>query len=338
MSGRNRMWVHCLLALLGLSACSSTRPLATAQPREVQAEALPVAIDTDMAPDVDVRAITVTGTGEAHCAPGVRHALDLAGLAGRPDIPVACGREMPLQGEHAFPASWRERVDALYGLSLPQNPRAPSELSAVELLAQVVRESARPVHVLALGPLTNVAGLLQAEPDLARKIAMITVMGGAVRVPGNVGPSSDIDNPFAEWNLYVDPRAAAIVVASGAPVTLVPLDATNHAPVSLAFYRRLGRDRSAPTAEFAYRVLSQIVEPIRSGMYYFWDPLAAALVTDGDVGTFEQLPIVVIEAEGPESGRTLERDDGHLVRVAVGADCERFEGLLVDALNCRSGP
>ena len=74
----------------------------------------PVIIDTDMAgddwlailyllnrPDVSVQAITVTGTGEAHCGPGIKHALSLTALAGQPDIPVSCGRETPLQGDHA---------------------------------------------------------------------------------------------------------------------------------------------------------------------------------------------------------------------------------------------
>jgi pyrimidine-specific ribonucleoside hydrolase len=77
---------------------------------------MPAIIDTDMAgddwmailfllqrPDVNVIAITVTGTGEAHCGPGIRHALDLVLLAGRPKVPVTCGHEMPVIGNHAFP-------------------------------------------------------------------------------------------------------------------------------------------------------------------------------------------------------------------------------------------
>lgn len=58
-------------------------------------------------------------------------------------------------------------------------------------------------------------------------------MGGVVDVPGNVGAShGGIDNMAADWNIYVDPRAAAIVLQSGVPITLVPLDATNHVPVT----------------------------------------------------------------------------------------------------------
>jgi pyrimidine-specific ribonucleoside hydrolase len=316
--------------------------------------AQPFIVDTDMAaddwlailyllgrPEVEVKAITVTGAGEAHCAPGSRtapgsrHALDLLALAGRPEIPVACGRETPLQGDHVFPTSWRERVDNLFGLSLPENPNAPAAGSAVDLLARTVRESSRPVHVVTLGPLTNVAQALEVEPSLMDNVQRITIMGGAVHVPGNVGPVSDIDNDVAEWNIYVDPHAAAIVLRSGAPVTLVPLDATNHAPLTMDFYRRLKRDRKTPVAQFAHRILAALVDFIGGGAYYFWDPLAAAIATDDSLATYEEQPLVVIEEDGPQSGRTMVHEDGHPTRVAVSADRARFETLFLDALNGR---
>jgi inosine-uridine nucleoside N-ribohydrolase len=285
--------------------------------------------------DVDVKAITVAGTGEARCPAGTRNALDLVALAGRPAVPVACGRETPLAGDHAFPTEWRDRVDRLLGLTLPENSGQVSGESAVELLIRIIRGSPRKVHLVALGPLTNVAEALQAEPALAENLEMITVMGGAVRVAGNVGPSSDIENDVAEWNIYVDPQAAAEVFRSGAPVTLVPLDATNHVPLSMDFYRRLQRDRTTSVAEFAYRVLAAQEENVRSGFYYFWDPLAAALATEAGLGTFEEVPVVVVEEEGAESGRTLESEGGSIIRVAMTADRERFETLFLDAVNGR---
>src|SRR3989304_5964006 len=93
-----------------------------------------VIIDTDMAfddwlgilyllqrADINVVAITVVGTGEAHCAPGMQHALELIQLAGESGIPATCGRQTPLEGGHQFPSEWRERVDDLAGLDLPNN-------------------------------------------------------------------------------------------------------------------------------------------------------------------------------------------------------------------------
>jgi pyrimidine-specific ribonucleoside hydrolase len=328
---------------------ASLPELAPGTPPALASGAQPVIVDTDMAaddwlailyllqhPDVDVQAITVVGTGEAHCGPGVRNALDLAALAGRPEIPVACGRETPLAGDHTFPGSWRERVDSLLGLSLPRNPNPPYAGSAVELLDRIVSRSSQPVHLVALGPLTNVAQALEASPDLAEGLRMITIMGGAVNVPGNVRASADVGNDWAEWNIYADPHSAAVVLESGAPITLVPLDATEDVPVTTGFQKTLRRDRETPAAEFVYRVLAQKESDIESGWYYFWDPFAAAVVTEGTLATFQEILLTVVEEEGPQSGRTLGGSAGYPVRVADGADAARFERLFLETLNGQS--
>ena len=342
--------IFCCLLFVLLLGCTSTSTdaLEPITPIPITTEAIPVIIDTDMAaddwlailyllmqPEVDIQAITVTGAGEAHCAPGTRHALDLVALAGRPEIPVSCGRATPLKGEHSFPDAWRTQVNNLLGLTLPENSNEIADETAVDLLTRIIQTSPRKVHLLVLGPLTNVGEALETEPNLVENLAMITVMGGAVQVPGNVGSSSRIENEVAEWNIYVDPHAAGLVFNSGAPITLVPLDATNHVPVSRDFYNRLENDRSTAVAEFVFRVLAAQEEAIGSGWYFFWDPLAAAVIPDEDIVTFQKLPIVVIEAEGPQSGWTQEHENGTLMQVALTADQERFERLFLDALNGR---
>jgi len=286
-------------------------------------------------PDVNVIAITVTGTGEAHCSPGIRHALDLLMLAGRPEMPVTCGRNSPLMGDHAFPMEWRNQVDNLFDLSLPRNLNAPSDESAPELLARLLRESPQKVHIIALGPLTNIPEALEVDPALGQHLQMLTIMGGSVNVPGNVGPSLNIDNKYAEWNIYADPHAAAVVLASVTPITLVPLDATRFAPVTMDFYKRIKSDRSTPAAEFVYRTLTQKENDIRQGWYYFWDPLAAAIATDESLANFQDLQLVVIDEEGPDSGRIMESGKGQMIRVAIWTDPARFEKLFLDTLNGR---
>jgi pyrimidine-specific ribonucleoside hydrolase len=340
-----------VVALALLVACSTPAAtptidlsaLATSQKRTV-------VVDTDMAaddwiaivyllqrPDVTVRGITVTGAGEAHCAPGVRHALRLAALAGQEGIPAACGRDTPLGGNHAFPDRWRESADALLGLTLPAGQDPASGLTAVELLASVIQSSSDKVSLLTLGPLTNVAEALQEYPSLAEDIEMIYIMGGAVNVPGNVGASGvGIDNNVAEWNIYIDPVAANLVLRSGMPVTLVPLDATNHAPVTARFYRRLAKNHTTPEATFVFDVLTQQKEFIDSGGYYFWDPLAAAILTDESLAAIQTLGLCVVEREGSESGRTKAGEGCPQVRVAFSADAGGFEQTLLEILNFAS--
>jgi inosine-uridine nucleoside N-ribohydrolase len=339
--------VPLVLTSLLLTACASAPtttdtpvPPATVEPRTV-------VVDTDMAADdwmailyllqrsdVNIAAITVTGAGEAHCEPGTRNALGLVVLAGGEDIPVACGRETPLRGDHTFPEDWRQAVDGLLGLTLPESTNTLSDQTAVELLTSVISSSPQKVILLTLGPLTNVAEALQAAPALVDNLEMVYVMGGAVDVRGNIASSGvGIDNDVAEWNIYVDPYAAKVVLESGAPITLVPLDATNQAPLTPAFYNRVEDNHSSPEASFVFEVLTRMHGFIESGGYYFWDPLTAAILTDGTLADFQTRRLVVVEAEGPESGRTKPAQDGVEVRVAVSVDGPRFEEVFLDTLN-----
>jgi pyrimidine-specific ribonucleoside hydrolase len=309
----------------------------------------PVIIDTDMASDdwmailyllrhprVSVEAITVTGTGEAHSQPGAFNALGLLALAGQPDVPVAFGTETPLQGHHAFPDTVREMMDSVMGIPLPVNPNAPLQQGAVEFLVSYLRQSRQKVTLLALGPLTNLALAFQADPSLVECIEMLYIMGGAVDVPGNLFESgAPTDNTVAEWNIYCDPYAAKVVVHSGAPITLVPLDATNQAPLTMEFYHRMEQDHSTPEAGFLWQVMLGAKESIPTGRAYFWDPLTAAILADEGLAAFEQRQLTVIVEEGPQSGRTLETDAGANVRVCTAVDSARFEDLFLDVLNGR---
>jgi pyrimidine-specific ribonucleoside hydrolase len=304
-----------------------------------------VIIDTDMAfddwlgilyllqrPDIKVLAITVVGTGEAHCAPGMRNALELIQLAGESGIPVACGRETPLEGGHEFPIEWRERVDDLAGLDLPASSESPQTRDAVELLTELISSSPENVTVLALGPLTNIAEALTASPALAGQIEVLYIMGGAVRAAGNVSFVVP-ENEVAEWNFYADPLAAQMVFESGTPITLIPLDATNDVPMTAGFYALLGSQRLNPVAEFAYAAMEQHYAAIESGQYSFWDTLAAAILADESLADFEEMRLSVVAAEGPTSGQTVIDPDGAVINVATYANRAYFENFFLQMLN-----
>ena len=347
---RMRWLTFALFLALALAACSS---LGATSPPTIRASGgtlgsgaggRAIVIDTDMAPDdwmailfllarpeIDVRAITVTGTGEAHCGPGVTNARKLTALAGQTSIPVACGRDTPMAGTHAFPSEWRAPVDSLLGITLPENTGTTTAGTAVDLLTSTLSAATEPLTILTLGPLTNVGELLKGKPDAAPKIASIVVMGGAVDVGGNVylpnGPA-----PVAEWNLYVDPTAASIVVGAGIPIILVALDATNTVPITPAFASTLAGDARTASARFVSDVLKARAEFVNDGSLSFWDPLAAAIVVDDGIVAFETRSIRVVTDEGEDSGRTI-GSPGTQVRLALRPDKARFESLLLASLN-----
>jgi hypothetical protein len=190
-------------------------------------------------------------------------------------------------------------------------------LPAPDLLVSIVSSSDEPVVVFTEGPLTNLAAALRLDAGIARKILMVYVMGGAVDVPGNTPV-----NPDAEYNIWVDPAAAAEVFASGVPVTLVPLDATNQVPLEARHVRALEDHAAAPAAV----AVLDLLRPIEDRGLYFWDPLAAAIVVDESLAGFETMTLAVTTDGPPEAVGAIRRAPGGAeVRVATTIDAARFE-------------
>src|SRR6185503_2037501 len=177
-------------------------------------------------PAVELLAVTVSGTGTVHCEAGVDIARRWLALLDRAAVPVACGREQPGPGGRAFPAEWRLRADALSGLDLPvvAAPAAPSG-SASELIRRTVAAAEGRVTVVAIGPWTNLADAVRADPSLAGRVREIQAMLGTIDAPGNVDLGETHPADRVEWNAGADPDAVATVLSADIPITLVPLDA-----------------------------------------------------------------------------------------------------------------
>jgi pyrimidine-specific ribonucleoside hydrolase len=281
--------------------------------------------------DVDVRAVTVSGTGEVRCPAGIGLVRALLARTGDDDVPVACGRSTPLAGTQEFPVEWRDAADSGWGVLVPSAGEEPDYPSAVEALGETVEEG---VTVLTLGPLTNLAEAMRADGDLAGRIASIVVMGGAVDVAGNVDPA--LGAADSEWNVFVDPTAASEVFGSGAPVVLVALDATNQVPVTPLFLERLALNSHTVAAELV-EALYGANPLVETGNAYFWDPLAALAVVDPGLLTTERVDIAVVTETGPETGRTIRSETGFPIEVATDAVAAAFEDLLLRTLDEVSG-
>jgi inosine-uridine nucleoside N-ribohydrolase len=304
-------------------------------------------VDSDVAPDdlvalsflvaspsVTVAAITITGAGEVRCERGLNIVLGLLERLEAAAIPVACGAEAPIAGQHKFPAAFRENAERAAGLQLPDPTREAAPTDAVTLLRDSFGDASKPIRLLTLGPLTNVAMALNQDASLADRIESIWIMGGAVDVAGNVNgfPGPAADNTAAEWNIYVDPTAMAEVLDAGVPVRLVSLDGTNQVPVTPTFVAQvLEAAGSAPPLD----VLAELFDKndyMTGGDYYLWDPLAAILATGHEIGTFTDAHLTVDTTEGDTSGATRrgpgEPNAGYLTDVEATA----AERILLDVL------
>ncbi|MFD0523912.1 nucleoside hydrolase [Paractinoplanes durhamensis] len=163
-------------------------------------------------PDVQIVGIG-TVNGNTSAVQAARNTLGLLELSDISDIPVAVGA-----GAYRGGAGDVHGGNGIGEVSLPPGG-APDPRTSASLLWDLARDNPGTLHILATGPCGNLASALRLFPSLPSLIASVTVMGGAVRVPGNVTPRS-------EANIHDDPTAAAAVLAAPWPVTLVPLDVT----------------------------------------------------------------------------------------------------------------
>jgi len=213
----------------------------------------PIIIDTDpgqddavaillalASPELDVLGIT-TVAGNVPQPLVTTNALKLCELVGRTDVPVFVGAHQPLVRE-LFTAEYVHGPTGIDGTDLPDPVTAARSKDAVDFIIDTCLASGSDgITLCPVGPLTNIASAIAREPMIVPKIREIALMGGGFFEGGNT-------TPVAEFNIYVDPDAAALVFNSGAPITVFPLDVTHKALVLPDDLERL-RAIDTPVAE-----------------------------------------------------------------------------------------
>jgi purine nucleosidase len=284
--------------------------------------------------DVEVIAIG-TVHGNAHAAQAASNALQLIEVAGRSGVPVAVGAARPL----VQPADVTGLVhgrDGLGGHAVPHTAGLVG-VSAAEQLVRLARAEPGALTVVATGPLTNIALALLLEPRLPRLLRRLVVMGGAVEHPGNI-------TAVAEANIAMDPEAAALVLAAGFPLTLVPLDTTMATWWTADDVARIAA-HGAPLTDLLTGVLAHYLDFYARqggvGGCPLHDPTAAVVAVDPSVVTRTvTVPVGVELAPGRTRGMLLvdrrpfavPDPAAPVTDVVLAADRDRVTGQLLDVL------
>ncbi|MEU3337172.1 nucleoside hydrolase [Streptomyces sp. NPDC006668] len=290
-------------------------------------------------PGIDLRAVTCVA-GNTDVDGVVRNTLTVLEQAGAPEIPVGRGAERPLI-EPVRTARHVHGVDGMGDIGLPAPTRAPADVDAVTLLRREILASPRPVTLVPTAPLTNIALLLRTHPDVVSNIERIVFMGGAVAT-GNA-------TAVAEFNVWHDPEAAAVLLTAGVPITMYGLDVFQRVVVPGADVRRL-RASAEPGTRLAGELLAHRPsspdpdsDEIAGGL---GDAGAVCSVADPAGITTSLLPVEVSLAPGPTRGQTIvdrrarpgesEIHEGAraqpLVDVALDVDVPRFVKLWLSAV------
>jgi len=247
-------------------------------------------------PQAHIEAVT-TVAGNVSLAHTTANALTILDLFGR-DIPVFAGCTRALLAKQPD-ASYVHGEDGLGNTHYPPSRRRPEREHAVQALIRLANESPGELTLVAIGPLTNVAMATRLDPDLPRKYAGLVVMGGAIRSMGNT------TNLSAEFNLYSDPEAGAIVFGSWQKLTLISWETTMGYPLMADRIEALG-SHSNPRSEFFRRITAYPVQFIQQAMgrsmLFAPDSIAVASAVEPDIVTAAESHFVRVEV-GPGETR-----------------------------------
>ncbi len=283
-------------------------------------------------PGVEVAALTIVA-GNVPVGQAARNALATLGAAGRLDVPVHVGAAVPLLQPIAF-ATEVHGEDGLGDSFLPP-VGSPSPVPALDATLALLRAGdPNSLTWVALGPLTNVATAILADPAACRRVRELVIMGGAGDGVGNVTPA-------AEYNFWVDPEAARIVLRAGIPIRLVGWDLSRRPDALFTAADRAALQASGPLGAFAERVTRRLWE-FATGSHHrdgmdLPDPIAVAGAVAPSLLTWEPRAVDV-ECRGELTRGAAVVD--HLavtgqppnVELATALDGPGFKALVLERL------
>lgn len=236
----------------------------------------------------------------------ILNTFKILNLADRLDIPVFRGSLIPLRGKGR-----RGRTsgkDGLCDVFLPSPDRKAQQVKAEKFILETVLNYQREVIIIATAPLTNIAKVLKQNPEIKKKVKRIFVMGGAIEVSGNI-------TPFAEFNFFNDPEAAKIVLGSGVPLALIPLDVTTKLLVTRDWLLKKYGQYKDPITKFIVNLVNNRYRLAGKDWFYLHDPLAVGVAINKNFVETKKERLRII-TEGKEKGRVTKDNQGQEIEWA----------------------
>lgn len=245
------------------------------------------------------------------------------------NIPVyqGCRKSLTTNWNASFPPIDCVRANQLTLLkNLPLANYKSSSTQNLDQLAQKIVEEPSPINFVAIGPLTNVATMIQKYGSaFTQNISSLTVMGDALTVPGIVPPAN-----LVEYNIYLDPVAAKTVFKSGIQITLIPIDATRFVPASNNLVTRA--KQILPTSKVG-KIIKSLIINNQGDFNSYYDPLLASYLINPAIATSIQLGDISITTKGGNIGQTkIYLNPNSNTQVVMSASPEKFNTLLLSCI------
>ncbi|XDZ64874.1 nucleoside hydrolase [Alphaproteobacteria bacterium LSUCC0684] len=263
--------------------------------------------------------------GNVYVEQATRNALYLAEQAAYPAV-VAAGAERPISMMMNPPSHYVHGDEGFGHMPAVKPSRAPDPRPAHIYLSETCRAHSGEVILCPVGPLTNIARLLDYDPGIVEHVNKLVIMGGAVECKGNV-------TPYAEANIWNDPHAADKVFAAGWDIDLIGLDITQTITCNAGHFQALAGE-APEIGGFLENITAFYIDfyhgVVGEHVCLMHDPTAVIAITNPELITFKAMPIEVI-TEGERIGQTIRAASGrHPVRVAMNADIADVRETFLD--------
>jgi inosine-uridine nucleoside N-ribohydrolase len=287
---------------------------------------------TFSSPEINVEAVT-TVDGNVDTEKGTRNARQLLEFLGRSDVPVARGAEHPMLRPMGNAESFHGKT-GLMDAVLPEPKMKIDNRNAAQLIIEESNRLGKELTLVAIGPLTNIAAAILADPTIPEKVGRLVIMGGAFGLtPYGTGNA----NAVAEFNIWHDPDAAKLVFDSGIPMVCVGLDTTMHADyrMSKQMYAEMIAKRGK-RSKLIEGLCGALVE--RYNGFSLHDPMALAYVVDSTMFKTERYDVEVETVGTHTIGMTVidrrrfHRDENLKAKheIVVEVDAPRFHKMIRD--------
>jgi len=282
-------------------------------------------------PEIKIEAVT-TVAGNVNHTKGHTNAKKLLEFIGAADVPVCAGAESPLIRVMSHAEEFHGKT-GLGNAELPEPKMKTDHRYAVEMILEKADELGKKLTLVAIGPLTNIAAAILADPKLPEKVDKLVIMGGAFNLTtyglGNA-------NAVAEFNIWHDPEAAKIVFNSGIPIVAAGLDTTTYPEyrMSVAMFNEI-KAKSDRRSKLVVDLTKSLVEKYNG--FSLHDPQAIAYVVDPTIFKTEKYKVdVEVHGELTRGMTVVERryyrrvkEDAN-VDIIVEVDAKRFHKLIMD--------
>jgi len=289
--------------------------------------------------ELDILGIT-TVAGNWSVEQGTVDVLRMLEIGNREDIPVFLGADMPL--EHEAGEFEKTTYGSWWSDEPPSAPpggfasKKAETLGAVEFIIDTVEARPGEITIVAIGPLTNVAMALRQAPGLAGKIKQLIIMGGAIgALPDGAGNMT----PGAEFNFWVDPEAARIVLRSGVPTILSPLNVSRKSSMTRQWYERLVA-ADTPFTRLIRKKDGPLYEADPGRTVHMYDQIAVASLVDPSLVTTTELYVDVDTDHGISYGTSVGwhnlwpgAEGAQKITVQHDLDWERFIEMFIERVS-----